>query len=240
MADPDDNHHLHDVRAAIKRLPTAANIGDCQKREDEAKFELTKRVTKPGLTDKDYHDILTRFAQENLDQRSLWLHAKPSKTGSGKRPKAQRIMMSCAECMRHTVELGLLTIRYKTMRALVDHILQALPDPSGSGYIDPLVPGYIKCLRLVLQHPPHVEHLPVKESSATMKFCLEAFTALAPETQPPGATKRYATPAMTPDPSGEAPARREGASSQRNASSSHAAVDDLLGTYSPHAERATD
>lgn len=57
------------------------------------------------------------------------------------------------------------------MNALVDHITQTLPE-AGEGYCEPLSLDYVKCLRCILEYPPHVEHLGREEWQDLVEFCL--------------------------------------------------------------------
>lgn len=62
--------------------------------------------------------------------------------------------------------------RYKTVKAIVDHITQTVPT-SDSGYCEPVAAEYFKSLRIVLEHQPHPEHLSKDEWHEVVDFCNE-------------------------------------------------------------------
>lgn len=64
-------------------------------------------------------------------------------------------------------------IRLKTLKALLDHILETLPDARGN-FCEPLALDYAKCLNEILAHQPHVEHLPRALWEQVCDFCLDA------------------------------------------------------------------
>lgn len=74
--------------------------------------------------------------------------------------------------MRLAVELGVKKFRYKTVKAIVDHITQTVPT-SDSGYCEPLAAEYFKSLRIVLEYQPHPEHLSKDEWHEVVDFCNE-------------------------------------------------------------------
>ena len=79
--------------------------------------------------------------------------------------------------LRTAVELGVRKVRYKTVKALVDHIIQTLPN-TDDGYCAPLVLDYFKILRTILEFQPHPEHFPRDVWHELTDFCLEAVVDL--------------------------------------------------------------
>lgn len=75
------------------------------------------------------------------------------------------------------MEVGVKKLRIKTVRALVDHIIQTLPT-SNEAYCEPLVVDYFKSLRIVLEYQPHTEHLSKEEWSSVVDFCNESLREL--------------------------------------------------------------
>lgn len=69
------------------------------------------------------------------------------------------------------VEVGVRKLRYKTVRALVDHVIQTLPT-ADDGYCAPLVPDYFKILRTILEYQPHPEHFPSEVWNELTDFCV--------------------------------------------------------------------
>ena len=120
------------------------------------------------LDDKGYHKLfecLFVVAQEE----------KPKFNKASKIQKAQSKsrLSTCAGVLRTGVEVGVRTLRKKTVKALIDHITQTLPDPTEQ-YCEPLVDDYLKSLRTILDFPPHPEHLSQGEWQTLVDFCIEA------------------------------------------------------------------
>ena len=86
---------------------------------------------------------------------------------SGKRLEA------CASVLRLAVEIGVSRIQEKSVIALLRYLVQTLP-VADNGYCDPLVSDYFKCLRRILEHPTHVEHLPSSLWIEVVDFCVTA------------------------------------------------------------------
>jgi ataxia telangiectasia mutated family protein len=71
--------------------------------------------------------------------------------------RASTRLAACGKALRITVTAGVKRIRAKTVKAVVDHILQALPTAEGPCYPG-LALDYVKSLRVILEYQPHVEH----------------------------------------------------------------------------------
>lgn len=82
-------------------------------------------------------------------------------------------LSTCASVLRTSVDVFLRNLRYKTIRAIVDHITETLPTPE-EGLWEPLSTDYTKCIVALLRHPPHVEHLSTSEWGKLMSFCLRS------------------------------------------------------------------
>lgn len=67
-------------------------------------------------------------------------------------------------------------IRLKTVKALIDHIIDTLP-VVGEAWCEPLITDYIKCLRTVLQYRPHIEHFAKDDWQSVADFCLEGIVS---------------------------------------------------------------
>lgn len=80
-------------------------------------------------------------------------------------------LSECASVMRTAVEALLPNFRKKSLHALVDHIIQTLSDPNGE-LRELLSLDYIKCLRSILEYPPHTEHLSNEVWTEATNFCL--------------------------------------------------------------------
>lgn len=75
------------------------------------------------------------------------------------------------------MELNVKKFRFRTIRALVDHVTQALP-LSDYGFCEPLVPDYLKSLRTVLEYQPHPENLTLDGWHEGIDFCNETLHTL--------------------------------------------------------------
>ena len=74
--------------------------------------------------------------------------------------------------MRTIVDVGLVKFRYKTLKALVEHISQSLPT-ADAGYCEPLLFDYFKALATLLEYRAHVEHLSSNDWHELLEFCIE-------------------------------------------------------------------
>lgn len=70
------------------------------------------------------------------------------------------------------MEVGLVKLRYKTVKALVEHISQTLPT-ADAGYCEPLLVDYFKALSTLLGYRAHVEHLSPDDWHGVSQFCVE-------------------------------------------------------------------
>lgn len=70
------------------------------------------------------------------------------------------------------VETGLRKLRYKTVKALLEHITQTLPT-ADTGYCTPLCKDYFKALVTLLEFKAHPEHFLGDEWHEIVDFCLE-------------------------------------------------------------------
>ena len=102
-----------------------------------------------------------------VSEQSIWLSSKTSST----RTSAETRLSDCASALRLGVELGARNIKLKTVRAILDHVIDRLPLSSGD-LCTPLALDYAKCLRTVLSFQPHVEHLPRAVWERVADFCI--------------------------------------------------------------------
>ncbi|KAL8974650.1 MAG: hypothetical protein Q9197_001111 [Variospora fuerteventurae] len=125
------------------------------------------------LSDKAYHQIFEALFTLATLESSAFFRSKSNSQKSG----ATSRLSSCANVLRILAELGVAKLRLKTVKALLDHITQTLPNPSG-GYCEPLASGYFKALRAVLEHAAHPEHLSNEEWNGLVDFSVQAFKNL--------------------------------------------------------------
>ena len=76
-----------------------------------------------------------------------------------------------ASTIRFTVEVGVQSFRLKTVRALLQHVIDTLPF-AREGYCRPLRDDYIKTLRALFEYTPHVEHFLITEWESAVSFVL--------------------------------------------------------------------
>jgi len=137
-----------------------------------------------NLSDKTWHSLFEALFECAHTERTSYLrHVK------GSQRSVETRLESCASTLRAVVEVGVTKLRNKTVRALIDHILQTLP--ISDGYCGPLSVDYLKVLRIVFQYQPHVEHLreykknadsEYQEWSEIVEFCVDAINYYAGHT----------------------------------------------------------
>ena len=118
------------------------------------------------LEDKAYHGILEAlFCAAKVECST---YANTSKSVS--KAKSASRLSEYANVLCLAVRVGVRKLRFKTVRALLEHVSQTLPTSDGA-YCEPLVVDYFKALRAVLEYPPHPEHLSKEEWHDAMDFC---------------------------------------------------------------------
>jgi ataxia telangiectasia mutated family protein len=100
-------------------------------------------------------------------------YAKPSKVA---RSLASARLSACAGTVRLAVEVGVQTLRQKTVKALIDHITQIIPS-SDDNYCEPLLKDYARALTTTLAYRPHVEHLSKDDWHVLVDFCIAGIHA---------------------------------------------------------------
>jgi serine-protein kinase ATM len=80
-------------------------------------------------------------------------------------------LSECASVLRVAVEVLLTNFRTKSLHALVDHIIQTLLDTNVE-VRKLLGVDYVKCLKSILEYPPHTEHLGEEEWKEVANFCV--------------------------------------------------------------------
>ena len=94
------------------------------------------------------------------------------------RSKVETRLSGCAALVRAVVEVGLRKLRYKTVKAIVEHIVQTLPSADGS-YCAPLCKDYFKSLATLFEFQSHCEHFRENEWHDAVDFCLETLRELS-------------------------------------------------------------
>jgi ataxia telangiectasia mutated family protein len=86
------------------------------------------------------------------------------------RPLTARLE-ACRLALKASVRAGVSKIRQKTVRALIDHVVQLLW--TNDGLFEPLSIDYLSSLSLVLAYQPHVERLQ-EDWHTVLTFCLDS------------------------------------------------------------------
>ena len=124
-------------------------------------------IASKQVTDTGYHTILESvFRVAKLECSNYVRATKYTK------PKTESRLSGCAILVRVVVEVGLRKLRYKTVKALVEHITQTLPT-ADANYCAPLCKDYFKALALLLEFKAHPEHFLGDEWHEVVDFCLE-------------------------------------------------------------------
>ena len=118
--------------------------------------------------DDSYHTVLESvFRVAKTDKSNYARASKSTKT------KTEGRLSACAALVRTVVEVGLRKLRYKTVKALVEHIIQTLPTADG-GYCEPLASDYFRALATLLEYRAHPEHFLGDDWHEVVDFCLQA------------------------------------------------------------------
>lgn len=118
------------------------------------------------VNDRGYHAILEPvFKAAKADISAYSRAPKSTKTKLGDR------LSACASLVRTLVEVGLSKLRYRTVKALLDHITQSLQTADGD-YCDPLVLDYFRALATLLGYEAHLEHLSSDDWTELSEFCI--------------------------------------------------------------------
>ena len=119
------------------------------------------------MNDTGYHTILESvFRVAKIESSNYTRATKYTK------PKIESRLSACAALIRVVVEVGVQKLRHKTVKALVEHIIQTLPT-ADAGYCEPLCRDYLKALVCLLEFTAHPEHFLRDEWVELIDFCLE-------------------------------------------------------------------
>lgn len=101
-----------------------------------------------------------------LESANLGRASKTTKT------KVESRLSACASLVRLLVDVALEKLRYKTVKALVEHITQTLPT-ADANYCVPLLKDYLKTLATLFDHKAHPEHFLDQEWQEAVDFCID-------------------------------------------------------------------
>jgi len=120
-----------------------------------------------SLGDASFHRIYEVLFKVILSEQSTYAKAKTAALKSG---AANRLSAS-AGVLRLAVEVGVVSVKLKTVKALLDHFIETIP-LAGGDVCEPLAQDYPKAMRTILAYPPHVAHLPKAEWERAAQFCI--------------------------------------------------------------------
>lgn len=119
------------------------------------------------IDDKGYHAILESiFRLVKADISNLVRATKYTSS------KISSRLATCANVVRTIVDVGLLKLRHRTVKAVAEHVCQSLATP-GLVYCEPLSIDYFKALAILLGHKAHVEHFVPDEWGDLARFIIQ-------------------------------------------------------------------
>lgn len=126
---------------------------------------LTSR--REHLSDKAYHQIFETLFRVSKAESSKYARIARGPT----KAQAASRLSACSSVLRNAVDVGVRKIRSKTVKAVIDHVVQTLPI-ADDGYCSPLLLDYFKILRTLLEYQPHPEHLSKDAWRELADFCI--------------------------------------------------------------------
>ncbi|KAI9736136.1 MAG: Serine/threonine-protein kinase tel1 [Cirrosporium novae-zelandiae] len=163
-----------DVRILVDRIRSekvkerSAAIADLRHIFNKNRYNTKLNVLKEKDDYIPLFEVLFRVAS---NEKSAYGRANKS---ASKTQAASRLS-SCASTIRAVVEVSAPRFRTKSVKALINHIIQCVP-ASDEDPCEPLSLDLVKSLRLLLEYQPHVEHLSSADWEALIDFCLDGMT----------------------------------------------------------------
>jgi serine-protein kinase ATM len=140
----------------FKDLVTRIKSSQLRERSDavlELKQEIRQYERNPnGVKDKVWNEVFDALFQSTSTEKSIYVKG----LASARTPVKSRLE-NCASTLRAVVQVAVAKLRIRTVKKLLEHIIQTLP--TKQGLCEPLATDYLKALRCVLEYQPHVEHL---------------------------------------------------------------------------------
>lgn len=128
------------------------------------------------LGDGSFHRIFETLFRATLKERSNLLQAKTQTT----RTSCANKLSAIASALRQAVESGARTLKLKTVKAVLDHVVDTVHYSSG-GFCEPIALDYVRCLRALFEYLAHVEHLS-DEWARIAAFCVDCIKQVDAET----------------------------------------------------------
>ena len=121
-----------------------------------------------SLKDAAYLGLFTTLFRAATEERRVYLSSKTT-TGVS---KAERALLSCSEALRVAIRAGHSTFKQKTVKILLQSIVDFLRIENGSLDL-PWAQQYIKVLGSALEHEAHLELLDGDDWEVVVNFCIE-------------------------------------------------------------------
>ncbi|CZT03138.1 related to phosphotidylinositol kinase [Rhynchosporium agropyri] len=135
-------------------------------RDLKAFFDRRHKANIDVLTDQSFHKIYEDVFEMAVTELQVFLAAKKSTKGT-----AEFRLDTCGDVVRTVITAGAAKLRPATVEAVLEHVTQTLPRPSG-GYYEPLAQHYLKALIAIFEHQANVEHLKSEVWVQAVEFCL--------------------------------------------------------------------
>ncbi|KUI56944.1 Serine/threonine-protein kinase tel1 [Cytospora mali] len=146
----------------LNDLKSQIILGKPVKERKDALEELISFFRNPAfshwhdnLKNKEYHGLFEALFKAALDDKGAFLNGKGGKKASN---AAAERLMACGKALREIVTHGISKLRPNTVRAVIDHIMDTLPDRHDE-FFEPLAPDYMQTLVVIFRSPVYVESL---------------------------------------------------------------------------------
>ncbi|KAK7540314.1 hypothetical protein IWX49DRAFT_592680 [Phyllosticta citricarpa] len=171
---------LQDVLEAIK-----ADTREKERDKSEQEFKETLQqltLKSGGLANVTCRKIFIALTELIEEERRLFSTSKAADTANSNKGKARRRLLTWSRLVRLVVVAGIPQMRANTLNLVVTHVIQLLTTPA-KDFFEPVAPGYVKCLRLVLDFSPHVEHLEPTLWNTLAEFCIKGISDYSSQSQ---------------------------------------------------------
>ncbi|KAK8242112.1 hypothetical protein HDK77DRAFT_410026 [Phyllosticta capitalensis] len=216
---------------ALEAISLKSNEGARKQGAEDFKEELQKFEKSGGLPNETCRHIVLTLGRRIQSTRLDFDKSKAVDNANSNRGKARKNLAVFASLFRHVVIAGARRMRHKTVKLVLDCILEIIANRSSS-FFGPVCHEYTRCLRVVLDFTPHVEHLDLATWNDIAQVCINIISELSPAPQysnghggtPSSGTPRPATPMEL-----ESTARSEVVNgSQRQSVDTYGVGDDLV------------
>ncbi|KAI5288880.1 Serine/threonine-protein kinase tel1, partial [Ascosphaera aggregata] len=163
------------LEQALSHISSSSQRSRADGLKDLKHFLIVNKNSKKlrNLGEKGYQGIFDALFQLLAVEKLGYARAKTP----GTRRTALTRIEACATTVRITVEVIGREIKARILFAVIDHIIDSLYD-SDSGWWQHISGAYLKALRILLEYPPHVEHLSRQKWQKTCNFCINALIRL--------------------------------------------------------------